>query len=195
VSVGDVRELVDRLAEVITVTGGRRAGDPETRVHLDHLIPPPGALPSGPGHWRLATSEQHFYPPPVSREPLRAWHAADGAKGRRLVATDLRTQSRVAALLSWHFEPRGRRPHLVTSAALRSGISDSVRVDYLVALWLLLCAALAIDRLTIERSHIGLVLDNAIELGRAELDDLGLVRGSARRGYAGSYFVFEERLR
>jgi hypothetical protein len=83
----------------------------------------------------------------------------------------------------------------VTSAALRSRISESVRVDYLVALWLLVCAALAIDRLTIQRGHLGLVLDNAIELDRAELDDLGLVRGSTRRGYAGDYFVFEERVR
>jgi hypothetical protein len=182
--------LVERLAAVITVTGGRRAGDPETRVQLDHLIPSPGALGSGPARWRLVSSSARLYPPPVSREPLRAWRAADGIKGRRLLAADLATEGRVAALLSWHFEPRGRRPHLVTSAAVRAGVSDQVRSDYLVALWLLLCAASAIDKLTINRGEIGVVVDNAIELDRSELARLGLVRSSARGGYAGDYFVF-----
>jgi hypothetical protein len=188
-------ELVDRLAGAITVTGGRRSGDPETRIQLDHLMPSPDELGSGPAHWRLRTSQQRLYPPPVSREPLHAWHAADGVKGRRLLAADLSAQGRVAALLSWHFESRGRRPHLVTSAAIRSGVTDRVRIDYLVALWLLLCAALAVDQLTIQRGQIGLVRDNAIELDRTELASLGLIRSSSRRGYRGDYFVFEARSR
>jgi hypothetical protein len=191
VSHGSATELVDRLAGAITVTGGRRSGDPETRIQLDHLMPSPDELGSGPAHWRLMTSQQRLYPPPVSREPLRAWHAADGVKGRRLLAVDLSAQGRVAALLSWHFESRGRRPHLVTSAAIRSGVTDRVRVDYLVALWLLLCAALAVDRLTIQRGQIGLVRNNAIELDPTELATLGLIRTSSRRGYRGDYFVFD----
>ncbi len=138
---GGAPDLVNRLAAVITVTGGRRGGDPETRVQLDHLMPPPDAPGSVPARWRLSTSQQHLYPPPASREPLRAWHAADGAKGRRLLATDLAAERRVAALLSWHFEPSRRRPHLVTSAAVRSGVPERIRVEYLVALWLLLCTA------------------------------------------------------
>jgi len=185
---GGAAELVDRLATVITVSDGRRAGDPETRVHLDHLIPSPD-VPAGPARWRLATSRKHLFPPPVSREPLKAWHAADGAKGRRLLAVDLAVQDRVAALLSWHFDA-GRRPHLVTSAAVRSDVPERVRSDYLAPLWLLFCATAAIDRLTIDRGEVGVVLDNAIDLEASDLDHLGLVRGSARRGYAGDYFVF-----
>lgn len=192
---GGAAELVDRLATVITVTGGRRGGDPETRVHLDHLIPQPDALASGVARWRLITSREQLYPAPVSREPLRAWRAADGAKGRRLLAADLHADRRVAALLSWHFEPGRRRPHLVTSAAVRSGIPEHVRVDYLVALWLLLCAGLAIDRMTVERGRIGLVVDNAVELAPGELASLGLVRSSTRGGYRGDYLVFEARSR
>jgi hypothetical protein len=192
---GGAAELVDRLATAITVTGGRRGGDPETRVHLDHLIPHPDALATGVARWRLITSREQLYPAPVSRESLRAWRAADGAKGRRLLAADLDADRRVAALLSWHFEPGRRRPHLVTSAAVRSGIPERVRVDYLVALWLLLCAGLAIDRMTVERGRIGLVVDNAIELVPGELASLGLVRSSTRGGYRGDYFVFEARSR
>ncbi len=192
---GRAAELVDRLAAVITVAGGRRGGDPETRVQLDHLMPSPDALGSAPARWRLSTSQQRLYPPPVSREPLRAWHAADGAKGRRLLAADLAAERRVAALLSWHFEPGRRRPHLVTSAAVRTAVPEHVRVDYLVALWLLLCASLAIDQLTVAGGRIGLVLDNAIELAPPELASLGLSRGSTRGGYRGDYFVFEARSR
>ena len=44
---GGAAELVDRLAAVITVTGGRRGGDAETRVELDHLMPSPDDLGSG----------------------------------------------------------------------------------------------------------------------------------------------------
>jgi hypothetical protein len=192
---GGAEELVDRLAAVITVTGGRRGGDAETRVELDHLMPSPDDLGSGPARWRLATSQRHLYPSPVSREPLRTWHSADGAKGRRLLAADIAAGQRVAAVLSWHFEPGQRRPHLVTSAAVRSAVPERVRVDYLVALWLLLCTGLAIDRLTIDLGRIGLVIDNAIELAPGELASLGLVRGSTRDGYRGDYFVFEARSR
>lgn len=193
--VGDVAELVERLAEVTTISGGRSLGDPETRIHVDHLIPSPKQLGSGPARWRLASSNARLYPPPVSREPLSAWHAADAVKGRRLLATDLAAQMRVAALLSWHFEAGGGRPHLVTSAAVRSGVSEPVRSEYLVALWLLFCAALAIDRLTISRGEVGVVLDNAIALDGPDLTRLGLARGSTRGGYAGDYFVFRAKPR
>jgi hypothetical protein len=186
---GGAEKLVARLVTVITVTGGRRGGDPETRVQLDHLMPSPDALDGGTARWHLLTSGKRLFPPPVSREPLQVWHAADGSKGRRLLAADLSRQDQIAAILSWHFESSGPRPHLVTSAAVRLGIPPRRRVEYLVALWLLLCAALAIDRVTVQRGHIGVVLDNAIELDAAELATLGLVRGSSRRGYRGDYFV------
>jgi hypothetical protein len=192
---GGAAELVDRLAAVITVADGRRAGDPETRIGLDHLIPSPDALGSGPARWRLSTSQRCLYPSPVSREPLRAWHAADGVKGRRLLATGLAADRRVVALLSWHFELGPQRPHLVTSAAVRSGVPEPVRAEYLIALWLLLCVGLAIHRRTVGRGRIGLVLDNAIELTPDELEGLGLTRGSARDGYRGDYLVFAARPR
>jgi hypothetical protein len=103
VSLGPSTAIVDRLVEAITVSGGRRAGDPETRVHLDHLMPSPsGPAIAGPARWRLSTSQARFYPAPVGREALRAWHAADAPKGRRLLATDLANDHRVAAMLSWH---------------------------------------------------------------------------------------------
>ena len=143
----------------------------------------------------MASSNARLYPPPVSRESLSAWHAADAVKGRRLLAADLAAQMRVAALLSWHFEARGGRPHLVTSAAVRSGVPEPVRSEYLVALWLLFCVALAIDRLTIRRGELGLVLDNAIAVDRNDLKRLGVIRGSARAGYAGDYFVFRAKPR
>jgi len=197
VSFGSSSTIVERLTEAITVTGGRRAGDPETRVHLDHLMPSPSGLAvAGPARWRLTTSQARLYPAPVGREALRAWHAADAAKGRRLLATDIANDHQVAALLSWHFEPagRGRRPHLVTSAAIWHGATGAdLWEDYLLALWLLFCATVAIDRLTSRRGYIGLVLDSAIELDRDRLRLLGFRPGPRRRGYEGDYFVFDAR--
>jgi hypothetical protein len=194
VSFGDAGEIVDRLVEVIAVTGGRRAGDPETRVHVDHLIPSPSELESGSARWRLASGNARLYPAPVGRDALAAWHSADGVKGRRLATTDLANDDQVAALLSWHFEPaRGgqrARPHLVTSAAIWKGATGELRGTYRVALWLLFCTAAAIDRLTLGRGEIGLVRDNAIELDADELRLLGLIPGRRRGGYAGDYWVF-----
>jgi hypothetical protein len=198
VSVGDARELVDRLSEVVTVTGGRRAGDPETRIHLDHLIPSPTELRSGPARFRLASSHARLYPAPAGRAAVAAWHSADGAKGRRLLATDIANEHQAAALLSWHFERPGRgptRPHLVTSAAIWSGATGELRGDYLVALWLLFCVAAAIDRRTVRRGEVGLVRDNAVELDAAELRTFGLTPGRRGVGYAGDYWIFSLKLR
>jgi hypothetical protein len=72
---------------------------------------------------------------------------------------------------------------------------ERLRAEYLRALQLLLYAALAIDARTIQRGEVGLVVDNAIELDAEELTTLGLVRGPARRGYAGDYWVLRTRLR
>lgn len=126
----------------------------------------------GPARWRLASSQRRLYPPPAGREALAAWHSADGGKGRRLLATDLANESRVAALLSWHFEPSAGRPHLVTSAAIATGATGDLRSEYLVGLWLLFCVTAAIDRLTVNRGAVGLVRDGA--------------RDGARRGPAPS---------
>jgi hypothetical protein len=123
---------------------------------------------------------------------MRVWHGADGAKGRRLLAGDLANDNRVAALLAWHFEPGTRgRPHLVTSAAVRSGVAPAVEAEYLVALWLLVCVAAAIDRRTIRRGLVGLVRDSAIDVDQADLKLLGFRRGRKSDGYDGDYYVFE----
>jgi hypothetical protein len=199
VSIADPRPVVERLAEVIAVTGGRRAGDPETRVRLDHLIPSPPDLEVGRVRWRLLSTQARLYPSPVSREALAVWHSADGVKGRRLLVRDASNDMQAAAILSWHFEPSGRgrgaRPHLVTSSAVRSGASGRLREDYLLALWLLFCAAGAIDLLTVRRAEVGLVRDNAIDLSPTELSLLGLAPGRQRGGYPGDYWVFPLRLR
>jgi hypothetical protein len=139
----------------------------------------------------LATVARRLYPPPVAREPLGVWHAADPAKGRRLAAVDLRNGSRVAALASWHFEGsrQGRRPHLITSAAVRAGVVGQVRAEYLTALWLLMCVTLAIDARTHRRGEVGLVADNAIELDACGLSQMGFTRGRRRAGYSGDYWV------
>lgn len=89
---------------------------------------------------------------------------AEGRKGRRLLAGDLRNDNRVAALLAWHFEPSGsggsQRPHLIIAAAIRKDIDDqALRAEYVVALWLLICVVVAIDRRTIKAGRVGLVLD------------------------------------
>jgi hypothetical protein len=123
---------------------------------------------------------------------LTAWHGADGAKGRRLVAADLANDNRVAELLAWHFEPDASgRPHLVTSAAVRANVEVAVEAEYFVALWLLVCVAAAIDRRTIQRGRVGLVRDSAIDVDLADLKLLGFRRGRKADGYDGDYYVFE----
>jgi hypothetical protein len=187
---GGTTQVVDRLAAAITVTGGRRGGDAETRIHLDHLIPPPGAAASERARWRLTSSQSRLYPPPAGRAALAAWHAADGPKGRRLLASDLANDNRVAALLSWHFEAPAGRPHLVTSAAIVTRASGDLASEYMIALWLLFCVAAAIDRLTVNRGEVGLVRDSAIELDDGQLRDFGLTPGRKRGGYKGDYWIF-----
>lgn len=178
------RDLIARFAQALVVDDGRRAGDPETRVRFDHLLPPPGGEdPSSRARWRLATSSARLYPPPVAREPLGAWHSANGVKGRRLVAGDLANDNRVAAVVAWHFEADASgRPHLVTAAAVRHGIDRALEAEYLVALWLLVCVAAAIDRRTIGRGRVGLVRDRAIELDAERLELLGFRRGRRADG-------------
>lgn len=125
---------------------------------------------------------------------MKAWHMAEGQKGRRLLAGDLREDNRVAAILAWHFEPglRGgaHRPHLITAAAVRRDVSDlAVRAEYLVALWLLTCVMAAIDRRTIRAGRVGLVLDGGIALNAGELANFDFKRGRKREGYRGDYYT------
>lgn len=47
---------------------------------------------------------------------------------------------------------------------------------------------MAIDRRTVAKGRIGVVLDAAIALPEGELETLGFKRGSQRNGYAGDYF-------
>lgn len=190
---GDRDDLIARLASALVIDEGRRSGDPETRVALDHRLPDPGPDdPSPRARWRLATSRARLYPPPVGREPISVWHSAYATKGRRLLAGDLANENRVAAVLAWHFEPdTSGRPHLVTAAAVRDGVDRALEAEYLVALWLLVCAAAAIDRRTIARGRVGLVRDSAIDVGLDTLKLLGFRRGRKADGYDGDYYVFE----
>jgi hypothetical protein len=120
------------------------------------------------------------------------WHGTDRAKGRRLLAGDLANENRVAALLAWHFEPdTSGRPHLVTAAAVRADVAATLAAEYLVALWLLVCVAAAIDRRTIQRGRVGLVRDSGIDVDLADLKTLGFRRGRKSDGYGGEYYVFE----
>jgi hypothetical protein len=185
--------LIARLAAALVIDEGRRSGDPETRVGLDHRLPDPGRDdPSPRARWRLATSSARLYPPPVARKPMSVWHSADGAKGRRLLAGDLANDNRVAAVLAWHFEPdTSGRPHLVTAAAVRQRVDRALEAEYLVALWLLVCVAAAIDRRTIARGRVGLVRDSAIDVDLATLKLLGFRRGRRADGYDGDYYVVE----
>lgn len=173
---------------------GRRRGEHETRIELDHLLPSPGAGGESAARWRLATTAVRLYPPPVGVDPLKAWHMSEGQKGRRLVASDLRNDNRVAAILAWHFQSgtRGgaRRPHLITAAAVRLNVEDpALRADYLVALWLLVCVMAAIDRATTQAGHVGLVLDRGIALTPSELAHFGFYRGRKSEGYRGDYYT------
>jgi hypothetical protein len=123
-------------------------------------------------------------PAAVARKALSVWHSADGAKGRRLLAGDLANDNRVAAVLAWHFEPdTSGRPHLVTAAAVRQGVDRALEAEYLVALWVLVCVAAAIDRRTIARGRVGLVRDSAIDI---DLATLKLLASGAAAGPTGT---------
>ena len=192
---GQRNVLVDRFAEAIVVEGGRRDGSAETRVTIDLRHPelPDGGEQGRPERWRLRTARHRLVRAPFSRAALAAFHDAEVLKGRRLTAVDLRNQGRVAALMAWHFEPRpgqggSRRPHLVTALSLSHDVEGPLRGEYLVACWLLCMIGLAIDRRTVEKGRIGVVLDAAIVLDKTELADLGFRRGKRRGGYSGEYY-------
>ena len=157
------------------------------------MLPPPTGAGNAQARWRLATTAARLYPHPVDSEPMKPWHMAEGQKGRRLLAGDLRADNRVAAVLAWHFEQGSRsgeqRPHLIT-AAVRKDVEDhALRADYLVAVWLLICVVAAIDRRTIRAGRVGLVLDGGIGLSTSELADFGFTRGRKREGYRGDYYT------
>lgn len=193
----DAREaLVLRLASAITVTGGRRRGDPETRVSLNHRLPPTDEATRA-ARWLVVTEQRRLYRAPMGRQALSAWHRADGTKGRRLAVYDLVNHSRVAALLSWHFETgrgRERRPHLVTSAAVSAAATGALRAEYLEALNVLFAALLAIDLLTSDRGEVGIALDAAIEITVPELQGFGFRRGPAQQR-GGDYWTLARRSR
>jgi hypothetical protein len=91
-------------------------------------------------------------------------------------------------------EPGGpgssHRPHLVIAAAIRKDVEDhALRAEYLIALWLLICVVVAIDRRTIKAGRVGLVLDGAIALPATKLTELGFKRGRKRAGYRGEYYT------
>ncbi len=192
---GERSTLVDRFAEAVVVDGGRRDGSAETRVTIDlrhpELADDGGS--GGPERWRLRTARHRLARAPFSRDVLAAFHDAEAHKGRRLTAVDLRNQNRVAALMAWHFEPRprqggSRRPHLVIALSMAQDVEGPLRGEYLVACWLLCMIGLAIDRRTVEKGGIGVVLDAAIALKQVELADLGFRRGRRRDGYKGTYY-------
>jgi hypothetical protein len=192
---GERNALVDLFAEAIVIEGGRRDGSAETRVTIDLRHPEltDDEEQDGRERWRLRTARHRLARAPFSRDVLAAFHDAEAQKGRRLTAVDLRNQSRVAAMMAWHFEPRprqggSRRPHLVTALSVAQDAAGPLRGEYLVACWLLCMIGLAIDRRTVEKGRIGVVLDAAIALEREELAELGFRRGRKRDGYKGTYY-------
>jgi len=192
---GERNALVDHFAEATAVEGGRRDGSAETRVTIDLRHPGPAGDEEQHGRerWRLRTARHRLARAPFPRDVLVAFHDAEAQKGRRLTAIDLRNQNRVAALMAWHFEPRprqggSRRPHLITALSVAQDAEGPLHGEYLVACWLLCAIGLAIDRRTVEKGRIGVVLDAAIALEQAELADLGFRRGRKRDGYKGTYY-------
>lgn len=192
---GERKALVSRFAEAIVIEGGRRDGSAETRVAIDLRHPElaDDEVEGGHERWRLRTARHRLARAPFSRDVLATFHGAEAQKGRRLTAVDLRNEGRVAALMAWHFEPRqaqggSRRPHLVTALSLAEDAEGPLRGEYLVACWLLCMIGLAIDRRTVEKGRIGVVLDAAIVLDKTELADLGFRRGKRRGGYSGEYY-------
>jgi len=184
--VPDRDELIKRLAAALAVSDARRSGDPQTRVRLDHYLP----SVSGPGsavRWRLYTPRHRLIGVP-SPEPARsAWHHADAAKGRRLIAVDVRNSNRVAAFLSWHFEdpnikpPRAkagrRRPHLITSVCVREDVEGRLRGEYMTAALLLTLVVSAIDTVTVAHGRVGVLEDSGTSLTPEELDAFGFTPG------------------
>jgi hypothetical protein len=185
--VPDRDELIRRLAAALVVSDAHRSGDPQTRVRLDHYLPSVGAPDGSAVRWRLYTPRHRLIGVP-SPEPARSeWHHADAAKGRRLIAVDVRNSNRVAAFLSWHFEdpdikpPRAkagrRRPHLITSVCVREDVEGRLRGEYMTAALLLTLVVSAIDTVTVAHGRIGVLEDSGIDLTSEELDAFGFTPG------------------
>jgi len=64
---------------------------------------------------------------------------------------------------------------------IRQDAAGAVRGEYTVMLWYLLLIVAAIDRRTVNRRRVGIVLDNAIVLVPDELRALGLRRGPSTK--------------
>jgi hypothetical protein len=189
---GRREQLLESFAAALVVEAGHRAGDPETRVKLDLRYPDPNVEGTGRERWRLRTARHRLAGAPFPRQALTAFHGAEAQKGRRLTAVDLANEARVAALMAWHFEPRAaqggsRRPNLVVALAVAEDVQGPLRGEYLVACWLLCLIGLAIDRRTVAKGRIGVVLDAAIDLSPQQLGDFGFKRGRRRDGYPGDY--------
>ncbi len=197
-------QLIDELAGCLTISVARWGGDPQTVVHIDRLIPalavPEGTVESehedadADARWRVLTAKpQHLYGFPAPASTLEEFHRADARKGRRLLVRDL-DAGHIAAVLSWHFEQgpieqagaqrsRHRRlwPHLVTSMVVRQDTGMAVRGEYTVMLWYLLLIVASIDRRTVNRRRVGVVVDSAIVLTPDELRALRLRKGPSRK--------------
>lgn len=184
--------LLDRFAEAITIEDGRRHGSTETRVALDLRYPDVAHDQRNRAErWRLCTARHRLARAPFSRPALTAFHSADAQKGRRLTAVDLRNENRVAALMAWHFEARPpqrgtRKPHLIVALS-PADVRGALRAEYLVACWLLCLVGLAIDRRTVEKGRIGVVLDAGIAVTGQTLAEMGFRPGRKRDGYLGHY--------
>lgn len=190
----DREVLLDRLSEGITVEEGRRAGDPETRVKIDLRLPESDSGTGAQERWRIRTARHRLARAPFGSNVLAAFHGADGEKGRRLTVVDLVNENRVASLMAWHFEaPRSRggsaRPHLVVALAIASDADGDLRAEYMTSALLLCLVGLAIDRCTVEKGQIGVVIDNAIDLSTGDLREFGFTRGPKKDGYKGDYWV------
>jgi hypothetical protein len=156
-------------------------------VRLDHYLPSVGAPDGSAVRWRLYTARHRLIGVP-GPEPARSeWHRADAAKGRRLLAVDVRNSNRVAAFLSWHFEdpdikpPRAkagrRRPHLITSVCVREDVEGRLRGEYMTVALLLTLVVSAIDTVTVAHGRVGVLEDSGIALTPDELDAFGFTPG------------------
>jgi hypothetical protein len=156
------------------------------RRHLDHHMPSTSGLGSAV-RWRLYTPRHRLIGVPSPESARSAWHRADAAKGRRLIAVDVRNSNRVAAFLSWHFEdpatkpPRARvgrrRPHLITSLCVRDEAMGTLRGEYMAAALLLTLVVSAIDVATVAHGRVGVIEDTAIALTPGELAEFGFAPG------------------
>jgi hypothetical protein len=187
-------DLLARFCEAITVEEGLRAGDPETRMKVDLRMPDPALGTGERERWRIRTVRSRLAHAPFGSEVLAAFHGAELKKGRCLTVVDLANDSRVASLMAWHFEAppaRGgsKRPHLVVALAIATDGEGEVLAEYKVSAWLLCLVGLAIDRCTVAKGHIGVVIDKAIDLESEDLREFGFRRGPRKDGYGGDYWV------